>query len=202
MSKRTICPISRLSLLHCIWCSVLVPNSPVVQAALCVLFSTYSINDMSCEEHLPRSVNHLSSFSSLPSVELHPLNLHPLNSHLHHFTMMNPLSPNSTIALLSIINVFTYSTLVFLLAVVAGPKTYWVLALDVFLRYAMEIQEAYHFGNFCDWSLPYQQRLLCLLAETAYFSLAVDFIRRKAITIWECVCCTLRLTDVPWKSFC
>lgn len=104
---------------------------------------------------------------------------------------MNPLSPNSTIALLSIINVFTSSTPVFLLAVFAGPKTYWVLALSVFLRYALEIQEAYHFGNVYGWSLPYQQRLLCLLAEAAYFSLTVDFIRRKTINIWECVGSTL-----------
>lgn len=41
-------PVLQLSLLHFIWCPVLVafiPDSPVVQTALCVLFSTYSLND-------------------------------------------------------------------------------------------------------------------------------------------------------------
>lgn len=65
-------------------------------------------------------------------------------------------------------------------------------ALGAFFRYALEIQETYHFGNVCGWSLPYQQRLLCLLVEAAYFTLFIDFIHQKAKNIWEFVCCTLR----------
>lgn len=130
-------------------------------------------------------------FNPSSSILIFILDLHFLK--LNYFTMMNPLSPNSTIALLSILNVFTYSTIVFLFATFAPPKIYWVLVMGVFLSYALEIQEVYHVGVACKWPLQCQQRVLCLVAETAYFSLAVNLIYLTAINIWERVSCTLKL---------